>query len=109
MRSAGREPSEEVTVWLDHLVLARHRTQGRASGGQFDMTAWLQRLLTTEDRPRPPELQPLATISDRPSIVILPYVDLSPGARRAPLAEGMTEEATNALARMPGFFVAARQ
>ena len=109
MRSAGREPSEEVTVWLDHLVLARHRTQGRASGGQFDMTAWLQRLRTTEDRPRPPESQPLATISDRPSIVILPYVDLSPGARRAPLAEGMTEEATNALARMPGFFVAARQ
>lgn len=108
MRSARREPSEEVAAWLDHLVLVRHRRPG-ASGAPLDMPEWLQRLRRTEDRPRPPELRPLATISDRPSIVILPYVDLSPGVRRAPLADGMTEEATNALARMPGFFVAARQ
>jgi TolB-like protein/DNA-binding SARP family transcriptional activator/cytochrome c-type biogenesis protein CcmH/NrfG len=108
MRSTGREPSKEVTAWLEHLMLARHRSHG-ASGTRLDMTEWLRRLRRTEDRPRPPELHPLATISDRPSIVILPYVDLSPGARRAPLADGMTEEATNALARMPGFFVAARQ
>ncbi len=108
MRSGGREPSGEVTAWLDHVILARHRTH-EASGALLDMTAWLQGLRRTEDRPRPPESRPLATISDRPSIVVLPYVDLSPGARRAPLADGMTEETTNALARMPGFFVAARQ
>ena len=40
---------------------------------------------------------------------MLPFVDLSPGTRRGPLADGITEEVTNALARMPGFFVAARQ
>jgi TolB-like protein len=109
MRDAGHVPSEEVTTWLDQLILARHRTSEAPLGGQVDMAAWLQRVRRTEDRPQSPASRPLTTISGRPSIVVLPFVDLSPGARHAPLADGMTEEVTNALSRMPGFFVAARQ
>lgn len=52
----------------------------------------------------------LPIIDDRPSIAVLPFRDLSPQPG-APswLAESMTEETTNALARMPGFFVSARR
>jgi TolB-like protein/DNA-binding SARP family transcriptional activator len=102
MRSAGREPSEEATSCLETLISPR-RTK-RPS----DMTAWLRQVRSTEDTPGLPAIRPMPTISDRPSIVVLPYMDVSPGARRVPLADGLTEEVTNALARMPGFFVVAR-
>ena len=108
MRAAGGEPSGEAATWLNRLVLAQCRGHAAANGGT-DLASRLQRVRNPEDRPRSPELRSLPTISDRPSLVVLPFADLSPGGKRAPLADGMTEEATNALARMPGFFVAARQ
>ncbi len=60
------------------------------------------------DRLTIPTARPLEVVSERPSIVVLPFVDLSPEAAGSVLTDGLTEEATNALARMPGFFVTAR-
>jgi TolB-like protein len=49
-------------------------------------------------------------IEDRPSVAVLPFQDLSHDPLASGiLADGMTEEVTNALARLPGFFVTARQ
>jgi TolB-like protein/DNA-binding winged helix-turn-helix (wHTH) protein/Tfp pilus assembly protein PilF len=43
-----------------------------------------------------------------PSVVVLPFRDLSPVAGRAYLADAITEDLTSALGRFPGLFVIAR-
>jgi TolB-like protein/DNA-binding SARP family transcriptional activator/Tfp pilus assembly protein PilF len=108
MRDAGREPSGEIAALLAGLTVTRHPDHTPPADAQAHLKGWLQRVRSTEDTPGRPGSRPLAMISDRPSIVVLPYADLSPADRQVPLADGLTEEATNALARMPGFFVAAR-
>jgi len=47
-------------------------------------------------------------LGDRPSIAVLPFIDLSALHRDEVLVDGLTEEAIAALAGIPGVFVAAR-
>jgi adenylate cyclase len=47
--------------------------------------------------------------NDQPSIVVLPFICLSDDRRHELLADGMTEDIITLLARLPGFFVIARQ
>ena len=51
----------------------------------------------------------LDVVSERPSLVVLPFADLSPEKADSLLSDGLTEEMTNAFAHIPGFFVTARQ
>jgi len=104
MRATGKGPSDEAAGLLARVIAP----PTIKPGGPTDITGWLRNVRTTTDVPGLPEPRPLTTVGDRPAIVVLPYVDLSPDASRVPLADGLTEEATSALARMPGFFVAAR-
>jgi adenylate cyclase len=46
---------------------------------------------------------------DQPSIVVLPFTCLSDDRQHELLADGMTEDIITLLARLPGFFVIARQ
>jgi TolB-like protein len=56
---------------------------------------------------RPSVLTP-ATPSAAPAIAVLPFANLSPGGEGEYFSEGLTEEFTDALARMPGLRVASR-
>jgi TolB-like protein len=53
--------------------------------------------------------QPVAaTLADKPSLVVLPFDSLSEDREQAYLADGMTEDMTTELARLPGLFVISR-
>lgn len=70
---------------------------------------WVRKLREEMAPPRATAVLP-PMIEDRPSIAVLPFRDVSrPGEADPWLARALTEETTNALARMPGFFVSARQ
>jgi len=47
-------------------------------------------------------------LTDRPSIVVLPFVNISEDPKRDFFSDGLTEEITNALSRLPQIFVIAR-
>src|SRR5262249_25296287 len=53
-------------------------------------------------------LRSLTPVEDRPSIAVLPFVDLSAGRRDEALVDGLTEETITALAQIPGLLVTAR-
>ncbi|MGK9165789.1 hypothetical protein KXR53_05800 [Inquilinus limosus] len=62
---------------------------------------------------RPGEPQPEAAIAmasspDKPSIAVLPFGNLSTDAEQGYLADGLTEDLTTELARIPGLFVISR-
>ena len=74
-----------------------------------------------EPHEQPPDLAPapatgqlplrrLPEITSRPSVVVLPFTDLSEerSSRSQAIADLITEETTSALARSPGFFVTSR-
>ena len=53
--------------------------------------------------------QPVAAaLSDKPSLVVLPFDSLSEDKEQGYLADGMTEDMTTELARIPGLFVISR-
>ncbi len=49
-----------------------------------------------------------AALSDKPSLVVLPFDSLSDDKEQGYLADGITEDMTTALARIPGLFVISR-
>jgi adenylate cyclase len=51
----------------------------------------------------------LAVVSERPSIVVPPFANISEGARLDMLARGFTEDVTTGLARYPQLFVIGRE
>jgi TolB-like protein/DNA-binding response OmpR family regulator/Tfp pilus assembly protein PilF len=74
-----------------------------------EMNSWIESVRLRAPLPRAPEARPLAPVDDRPSVAVLPFIDVSlSGADAAPFVDGLTEETTNALARIPGFFVISR-
>jgi adenylate cyclase len=50
----------------------------------------------------------VAALSDKPSLVVLPFDSLSEDKEQGYLADGMTEDMTTELARIPGLFVISR-
>ena len=55
-----------------------------------------------------PQWTPPEPVTDRPSIAVLPFVSLSGDDDSVFLAEGLTEDVTTLLSRIPEFFVIAR-
>jgi TolB-like protein/Flp pilus assembly protein TadD len=47
-------------------------------------------------------------LPDRPSIAVLPFVNISKDPKQDPISDGMTEEIINALSKVPEVFVIAR-
>ena len=70
---------------------------------------WARELQGRPAGPATPPARPHAVVSDRPSIAVLPFVELAGSSGpHGFVAEAVTEDVTNALARMPGFFVTSR-
>jgi adenylate cyclase len=55
-----------------------------------------------------PEPDPPPTLPDKPSIAVLPFVNMSGDADQEYFSDGMTEDLTTALSRFDGLFVIAR-
>lgn len=106
----GAEPSQATRALLDRVTLALGSRPAGPSAPADATIDWIRRAPDLVPLPVAPAAAPLPPVEDRPSIAVLPFADLShsPLARDV-LAEGLTEEITNALARLPGFFVVARQ
>jgi TolB-like protein/DNA-binding SARP family transcriptional activator len=100
-------PSAETRALMEGLgetaPAPRRGKRRRAS----EMVDWIKHARETASSPLAPAPEPFTPIESRPSLVVLPFADLSspPGED---LAFGITEETTSALARVPGFFVTAR-
>jgi adenylate cyclase len=60
------------------------------------------------DRLRNPPPQASVAAPAKPAIAVLPFVNLTPDRENEYFSDGMTEELSNALARVPGLRVAAR-
>jgi TolB-like protein len=65
-------------------------------------------VVAAAERLRRPSVLTPATVSAAPAIAVLPFANLSPEGEGEYFSEGLTEEFTNALARMPGLRVASR-
>ncbi|HSF47002.1 MAG TPA: hypothetical protein VLA73_01420, partial [Burkholderiales bacterium] len=51
---------------------------------------------------------PIASIQDKPSVVVLPFVNMSPDSAEQYFADGLTEDLTTELTRLSGLFVISR-
>ena len=113
--AAGLQTSLEIRALMDD---ARAEIAS-ASAGFFHLahpgaatqaTHWLRAALGQPHPPQRPEARFVPEISNRPSIAVLPFEDLS--ERSAPsdpyLGDFVTEEITAALSRIRGLFVCAR-
>ncbi|MGK9167032.1 hypothetical protein KXR53_12075 [Inquilinus limosus] len=70
------------------------------------VTAW--RPLWDADPGAAPVEKAMLPLADKPSIVVLPFANLSTDAEQGYLADGLTEDLTTELARIPGLFVISR-
>ncbi|MGE0118646.1 MAG: adenylate/guanylate cyclase domain-containing protein [Dongiaceae bacterium] len=65
-------------------------------------------------RPWEPEIEPANTerialpLPDKPSVIVLPFANMSPNADEESFADGMTEDLTTDLSRLSGLFVISR-
>jgi TolB-like protein/DNA-binding SARP family transcriptional activator len=105
--AGGGAPSADTRSLLDEITAVQVRSAAPAPTAAVD---WIRHAPDRTPIPAVPAAKPLPLIEDRPSVAVLPFQDLSHDPLAAGvLADGMTEEVTNALARLPGFFVTARQ
>lgn len=93
---------------LDQTIAARSRKGTSAqSGFSTHWIAEINRQHRTAAAPQPTRPLPVETAT---TLAVIPFVDLSPGAvSKVAMADGLTEETTTALARIPAVFVTARQ
>jgi len=56
----------------------------------------------------PPSAKPALTLPDKPSIAVLPFVNMSGDPEQEYFSDGITDDLTTYLSRLPGLFVIAR-
>ncbi len=106
----GARPSLEI----QQLVAAVVRQSASSPEVPDDRTIvwrprqWIQEVRASARSPGRPDARRIPVVTERPSLVVLPAADLTPSHLSSMFASGLTEELTNALARMPGFFVTSR-
>jgi TolB-like protein/DNA-binding SARP family transcriptional activator len=107
-RKTGSVPSPGMKRLLDETITAASRKGiSPQSGLSTHWIAEINRQHRVAAAPQPSRLLPIETAT---ALAVVPFVDLSPGAvSKTALADGLTEETTTALARIPGVFVTARQ
>lgn len=92
---------------LDQTIAAVSRQGGASMEPSTRWIGEINRQHHTAAAPQPSRLLPIETAT---TLAVIPFVDLSPGAvSKVALADGLTEETTTAMARLPGVFVTARQ
>jgi TolB-like protein len=113
--AAGIETSLEIRALIEDAKteIARSSTnsfQIAHPANAAETTQWLRASLACRGSLHRPPAQILPEIADRPSIVVLPFVDLteSPESSGRLLGDIITEETTTALSRVNGLFVSAR-
>jgi TolB-like protein len=107
-RKNGGTPSPAMKSLLDEAIAA---ASSKAISSQPRLsTRWISEINRqhhTAAAPQPTRPLPIDTAT---ALAVMPFVDLSSGAvSRVALADGLTEETTTAMARIPGVFVTARQ
>ncbi|WP_409190782.1 hypothetical protein [Bradyrhizobium sp. RDM4] len=102
------EPSAAMKRLLDQTIGAGSRKGTSAqSGFSTHWIAEINRQHHAAAAPQPTRPLPIETAT---TLAVIPFVDLSPGAvSKVAMADGLTEETTTALARIPAVFVTARQ
>jgi TolB-like protein/DNA-binding SARP family transcriptional activator len=102
------DPSPAMKQLLEQTIAAASRTiEASPSGASTRWISEINRQHYTAAAPQPSRLLPIETAT---TLAVIPFVDLSPGAvSKVALADGLTEEITTAMARLPGVFVTARQ
>ena len=113
--SAGIETSLEIRALIEDAKAEITRSSANYfqiadPGTAAETTQWLRASLAGPGRLHRPPARILPEIADRPSIVVLPFDDLteSPEFRDRLLGDIITEETTAALARVSGLFVSSR-
>ena len=119
-REAGRTVSKDalldavwpgVTVTEDSLFQAvrdARRAIGDEEGRVLRSVPRRGYMLDAAVNAAPPVAEPLTPPEDRPSLVVLPFANMSGDAEQDYFADGMVEEITAALGRIRWFFVIAR-
>lgn len=105
LKAVGREPSGALQTLLAQSLARRRSPSKQATKPTAD---WIRAVRSKPKRIARPDAASLPMVSERPSLVVLPFADISGGSPGTTLADGITEEVTSALALMPGFFVCAR-
>ena len=106
---ADGEPSAAMKRLLDEAIAAAASRVGVATT-VVESTGWINEINCQHHTAAAPQPQRLLPIENAASLAVVPFLDLSPGAAsRTALADGLTEETTTAMARIPGLFVTARQ
>src|SRR5262249_16132440 len=113
--AAGIETSLEIRALIEDAKAEITRSSANYfqiahPGTAAETTQWLRASLAGPGRLHRPPARILPEIADRPSIVVLPFDDLteSPEFRDPLLGDIITEETTAALARASGLFVSSR-
>lgn len=105
-RGKSRAPSLAMKRFLDQMVAAASsKTLSSQFGSSTRWIAEINRQHHTAAAPQPTHLFPIETAT---ALAVIPFVDLSSSSTAA-FADGLTEEITTAMTRLPGVFVTARQ
>ncbi|MER8932516.1 MULTISPECIES: winged helix-turn-helix domain-containing tetratricopeptide repeat protein [Mesorhizobium] len=122
VRNAGRVVSKDEllqTIWSDVIVTEDSLTQcisdirrslGPRGEGLIRTVPKRGYMLPGEALKWPPavDARPTLQLPDKPSLVVLPFENLSSDPEQSYLADGTVEEITAALARIRGLFVISR-
>ena len=113
--AAGVETSLEIRSLIEDAKAEIARSSAHAfqiahPSAAAETTQWLRASLGSSGRLNRPPARRLPEIADRPSIVVLPFDDLTESSefRDRLLGDIVTEETTAALTRIKGLFVTAR-
>ena len=113
--AAGVETSLEIRSLIEDAKAEIARSSAHAfqiahPSAAAETTQWLRASLGSAGRLHRPPARRLPEIADRPSIVVLPFDDLTESSefRDRLLGDIVTEETTAALTRIKGLFVTAR-
>jgi TolB-like protein/DNA-binding SARP family transcriptional activator/Flp pilus assembly protein TadD len=108
-RDFGREPSPETQQLLSVLSGSASRVPNPAREARTETADWISEINRQHHVAAAPKPTPLLPVPGRPSLAVAPFVDLSGNGSDDALADGLTEEVTASLSRIPGLFVSARQ
>ena len=90
-----------------HLAGTIARALAKAPADRFNPVAQFGEALL-ESRERSSVARAASADADRPSVAVLPFVNMSPDSDNEYFSDGMTEEIINALSRLEGLRVASR-